>query len=95
MEYPTKEKSRNTVDMTPTQLKNIMSQFEPDMLRDDDEFYDLKTAFQSIEKSDMIIIGLYAELKSERNVAQLLGVSRTTIHKCLQKIKNEIIRKLK
>ena len=48
---------------------------------------------QSLEKSDQIIFSLYAEMESERKVAELLGVSRSPIHKIISKIKEEIIGK--
>lgn len=86
-----KEKGKNTIEIKPVELRNIMSQFEPDMLTDSEEIYRYKEAIQNLEKSDAIIFSLYAELASERKVAELLGVSITPIHKTLTRIKKEIL----
>lgn len=88
-----KEKGKNTtqISITKNELKNIMEQFNPDMLTDSEEIYRYKEAIQNLEKSDAIIFSLYAELASERKVAELLGVSITPIHKTLTRIKKEIL----
>lgn len=85
------DKEQNTIDITKQELKNIMEQFEPNVLMDDDEFYKYKEAMRSLQKSDQIIIALYAELQSERKVAELLGVSRSPIHKLLSNIRQQIM----
>ena len=79
-----------TIEITKAELKNIMEQFEPDLIRDNEETYRYKEAIQTLEKSDQIIFSLYAELESERKVAELLGVSRSPIHKIIAKIRKEI-----
>lgn len=84
-------KKSNKITIKPSELRNIMSQFEPDMLTDSEEIYRYKEAIQNLEKSDAIIFSLYAELASERKVAELLGVSITPIHKTLTRIKKEIL----
>ena len=86
-----KEKEPITISITKNELKNILEQFKPDMLRDNEETFNFKNALQTLEKSDQIIFSLYAELESERKVAELLGVSRSPVHKILAKIKKEIL----
>lgn len=84
-------KKSNKITIKPSELRNIMSQFEPDMLTDNEDIYRIKEAMKHLEKSDAIIFALYAELASERAVADLLGVSRSPIHKILTKIKQQIL----
>jgi DNA-directed RNA polymerase specialized sigma subunit len=72
------------------ELKNIMSEYEPDMLTDNEDVYNFKQAIQSLQKSDQIIFCLYTELESERKVAELLGVSRSPIHKLIVDIRKQI-----
>lgn len=86
-----KEKEPITIDIKPQELRNILEQFRPDMLRDNEEFYKYKEAIQHLEKSDQIIFSLYAELESERKVAELLGVSRSPIHKIITNIRKQIL----
>lgn len=86
-----KEKEPTTINVKPSELRNIMDQFKPDMLRDNEELYKYKEAMSHLEKSDQIIFSLYAELESERKVAELLGVSRSPIHKIITKIRKEIL----
>ncbi len=85
------DKEQTTIDITKQELKNIMEQFEPNVLMDDDEFYEYKEAMSHLDKSDQIIFALYAELQSERKVAELLGVSRSPIHKIITKIRQQIL----
>lgn len=86
-----KDKGKSTITIKPSELRNIMDQFKPDMLTDNEDIYRIKEAMKHLEKSDAIIFALYAELASERAVADLLGVSRSPIHKILTKIKQQIL----
>jgi len=86
-----KEKEPITIDISKQELKNIMEQFKPDTLRDNEQFYRYKEAMTHLDKSDQIIFCLYAELESERKVAELLGVSRSPIHKIISKIRQQIL----
>lgn len=86
-----KEKEPITIDIKPQELRNILEQFRPDMLRDNEDLYKYKDALSHLEKSDQIIFCLYAELESERKVAELLGVSRSPIHKIITNIRKQII----
>lgn len=90
-QQPKKAKERNTIRISGTELKNIMSQFSMDILTDSEQCYQMKKAVEKLNTSDKIIFELYAELQSERKVAEILGVSRSPIHKLLQNIKNQII----
>ena len=86
-----KENAQTTIQISGKELHNIMEQFKPDPLRDDESIYKYKQAINKLNKSDKIIFALYAELASERAVAELLGVSRSPIHKLLVKIREQIL----
>lgn len=92
MKQAKKAKEKDTIQIKPKEIRNIMEQFKPDILTDSEEMYMLKESMQKLQKSDQIIFALYAELESERKVADLLGVSRSPIHKALTKIKEEILK---
>lgn len=92
MKQAKKAKEKDTIQIKPKEIRNIMEQFKPDILTDSEEMYILKESMQKLQKSDQIIFALYAELESERKVADLLGVSRSPIHKALTKIKEEILK---
>jgi len=57
----------------------------------DDEMKSIIDKFEQLDPADRIIMELYAEFKSQRKVGNILGVSRTTIIKCLKKIRNQIL----
>lgn len=81
---------KQKINIKPTELRNIMSEYVPDQLNDSEELYNIKQAIQTLPKSDQIIFILYTELESEKKVSDLLGVSRSPIHKVLSAIKKEI-----
>ena len=83
-------KHQTMPNISSKELKNIMSEYEPDMLTDNEDVYNFKQAIQALQKSDQIIFCLYTELESERKVAELLGVSRSPIHKLIVDIRKQI-----
>lgn len=89
------EKKQIDIKLTPNEVKNICEQFtinENSKVYDTENEYRMKKAMEVLYKSDWIIMCLYAELQSERKLAEILGVSRTPIGRELKRIK-EIIRK--
>lgn len=84
------EKTKTDIKITTNEVKNICSQFSIDddsIMTDTDEMLQLKKAMSKLDRSDFIIMSLYAELASERNLATILGVSRTPINKELKRIR--------
>lgn len=79
------------LEVSATEIRNILSQYIPNELTDTEEVYNIKKAMQKLDKSDLIIYTLYLELQSERKTAQLLGISRTPLHSIVARVKNEII----
>ena len=80
------------IKITKKELKNIMEEYEPDVMTDNEDLYKHKEAIKSLDKSDQIIFALYSELQSERKVAELLGVSRSPIHKIITSIREKILK---
>lgn len=91
-------KQQIDIKLTPSEVKNICEQFtinDTSSIYDTEREYNIKKAMECLNKSDWIIFCLYAELQSERKLAELLGVSRTPIGRELARIKNIIKDKLK
>lgn len=93
------EKKEKQIDikLTPNEVKNICEQFtinENSKVYDTEKEYMMKKAMQVLDKSDWIIMCLYAELQSERKLAEILGVSRTPIGRELKRIKDIIKKEL-
>lgn len=53
-----------------------------------------KRALSEIDKADRDLFILYTELESVRETARRLGIGRTTCHEQLQRIRNELKRKI-
>lgn len=80
--------------ITPSELRNIHKDFDFDLsnINYDDEQLSLFNKFKTkLTAPEKIILELYAEFQSQRKVASLLNVSRTTIVKELNKIRNKIL----
>lgn len=84
------------IKITKEELRVICKDYEYDenahlMMEEGDERpFIIKKIMQKLDKADFIIFSLYLEYGSERKVADLLGCSRTPLHNCLTKIKNQI-----
>lgn len=86
-----------TIDISRDELRKITDEYRYDPeeefwdLDGDDRVWKVKKAMSRLDISDYIIFCLYLELRSERKLAALLGMSRTPIHKYLVKVKTQII----
>lgn len=75
-------------------IKNILQDYIPqyDVFTEDDELITrLKEGVQQLSDADRIIFVLYCETGSLREVGKMLGVSHTTVFKCINKIKEQIL----
>lgn len=75
-------------------IKNILQDYVPqyDVFTEDDELITrLKEGVQQLSDADRIIFVLYCETGSLREVGKMLGVSHTTVFKCINKIKEQIL----
>ena len=75
-------------------IKNILEEYKPQydiMTEDDESMTKLKEAVQTLSDADRIIFILYCETGSLREVGKILGVSHTTVFKCINKIKEQIL----
>lgn len=71
-----------------------MEDYKPnyDIFCEDDELItDIKKAVQNLPDADRIIFIIYAETGSLREVGKRLGVSHTTVYKCVKEIKKKIL----
>lgn len=93
-------KKTQTIDISREELRRITDEYKYDPeqefwdLDGDDRVWKVKKAMSRLDISDYIIYCLYLELRSERKLAALLGMSRTPIHKYLVKVKSQIISNL-
>ena len=71
--------------MTPQMLSIIQQTFRPNIFRDTEQEYRLKSALNHLSEVDRRIIILYAELSSIRDVAKILD---TTYHYTCKKLKS-------
>lgn len=82
-------------NISKSELKSIYQDYSfntEDVLNYDDETKDILDKFKfNLTAPEQIILELYAEFHSQRKVAQLLNVSRTSIVKELNKIRKKII----
>lgn len=82
-------------NISPAELREIYKDYEfdtNDILNYDDETKSILESYNNnLTAPERIILQLYAEFQSQRKVAQLLNVSRTTIVKELNKIRNKIL----
>lgn len=85
-----------TINISPEEIKGIFKDysFEIENMDYDDKMVSIINAFNTLSDADKIILSLYAEFSSQRKVAKLLNVSRTSIVKCLTRIREQIFRNL-
>lgn len=77
------------------ELKAICKEYEfveSEAVMGDDLMYKLKKALSLLDRADYVIWCIYLHFGSERKTAEILGCSRTPIHKCIVRIKEEILR---
>ena len=85
-------KKRDPINMTATMLGIIQTNFKPNLMKDTEQEYRLKSALNHLSEVDRRIIILYAEYSSIRDVAKILNTSYHYINKKLKGIKDELHR---
>ena len=78
--------------MTPQMLGIIQQTFRPNIFRDTEQEYRLKSALNHLSEVDRRIIILYAEYSSIRDVAKILDTTYHYICKKLKSIRDELHR---
>ena len=78
--------------MTATMLGIIQQTFRPNIFRDTEQEYRLKSALNHLSEVDRRIIILYAEYSSIRDVAKILDTTYHFVSKKLKEIRNELHR---
>ena len=79
--------------INPEELRAILAdyKYDDDIMCDDDErVLAIKKAISKLNDPDRIIFCLYMDLGGSRKVGKVLGVSRTTVLKEINRIKMEI-----
>ena len=85
-------KKRDPICMTATMLNVIQTNFKPNIMRDTEQEYRLKSALNKLSEVDRRIIILYAELSSIRDVAKILDTTYHYTCKKLKEIRNELFK---
>ena len=85
-------KKRDPISMTPQMLGIIQTNFKPNLMRDTEQEYRLKSALNHLSEVDRRIIILYAEYSSIRDVAKILGSTYHYVSKKLKSIRDELHR---
>lgn len=89
------KKNKVTFKLTASEIRNIYKDYSfdtSDILAYDDDTKELLEAYNNnLTQPEKVILQLYAEFQSQRKVASLLNVSRTTVVKELNIIRNKIL----
>ena len=88
-----KKKCRNLENIQPV-LKRALKEYEPNILEDDEEIYQIKQAVDNLQEVDRIIFLLYTELRSFTALSAILGISRSSCFWTVKRIREEIKEKL-
>lgn len=86
-----------TITIRPDELRAILAEYEydPDVMNNDDErVLEIKKAISKLNEPDRIIFVLYCDIGSSRKLGKILGVSRSTVLKEINRIKLEIRSKM-
>lgn len=92
-----KKEKKIKLNISPEEIRGIYKDYTFDlecMDYDDDQLKLLKSYTDNLTQPEKVILQLYAEFNSQRKVASLLNVSRTTIVKSLNQIRNKILSNL-
>lgn len=85
-------RKKENISMTAQMLGIIQTNFKPNIMRDTEQAYRLKSALNHLNEVDKRIIILYAELSSIRDVAKILDTTYHYISKKLKNIRNELFK---
>ena len=70
-----------------TNLRNIIEIYTPDAMTDSESQYDMLTKLQRLDEVDRRILMVYAEVQSLQQVANILGVSLTSVRNYIRQIR--------
>ena len=85
------------IQIKPEELRAILAdyKYEEDVMTNDDErVIEIKKAISKLLEPDRIIFCLYVDIGSSRKLGKILGVSRSTVLKEINRIKLEIRSKM-
>ena len=85
------------IQIKPEELRAILAdyKYDDDIINDDDDrVREIKKAISKLLEPDRIIFCLYVDIGSSRKLGKILGVSRSTVLKEINRIKLEIRSKM-
>lgn len=74
-------------------IDDLLTEYEIDysmFTNMDDRLLSIYPKWLELNKADKTVIILYAEYRSYREVGRILGISHTTIARCISNIRNKI-----
>lgn len=86
-----------TIAIKPDELRAILAdyRYDDDIMNEEDErVLQVKKAISKLNEPDRIIFCLYCDIGSSRKLGKILGVSRSTVLKEINRIKLEIRSKM-
>lgn len=89
-----RKKVRQVDNLKPV-LRKALEEYEPNILKDEEDTYKLKEAIQELPEVDRIVFLLYTELRSFTQLSLILGVSRSSCYWMIKRIREELKESLK
>lgn len=83
-------KKKRRVDNLKPVLRKALEEYEPNLLKDEEDVYKLKEVIQELPEVDKIVILLYAELRSFTELGNILGISRSSCYWMIKRIREDI-----
>lgn len=71
-------------------INSLLEEYTPNPEELDDETLELYERINNLDVPDRLILYLYSDMKSERDLATALGTSRTTVRRILSQIREKI-----
>lgn len=89
-----RKKVRQVDNLKPV-LRKALEEYEPNILKDEEDIYKVKELLQTLPEVDRIVFLLYTELRSFTQLSLILGVSRSSCYWMIKRIREELKESLK
>lgn len=84
-----RKKVRQVDNLKPV-LRKALEEYEPNILKDEEDIYKVKELLQTLPEVDRIVFLLYTELRSFTQLSLILGVSRSSCYWMIKRIREEL-----
>lgn len=84
-----RKKVRQVDNLKPV-LRKALEEYEPNILKDEEDIYKVKELLQTLPEVDRIVFLLYTELRSFTQLSLVLGVSRSSCYWMIKRIREEL-----